>query len=72
MNVSRPEDFHRSYAEAFNSGDVQSVVNLHEPNAVFVPQPDQVVSGRGDRGIAQTVPGPRTHTRRDALLHLSR
>jgi ketosteroid isomerase-like protein len=45
MNVSRPEDFHRSYAEAFNSGDVQSVVNLYEPNAVFVPQPDQVVSG---------------------------
>lgn len=45
MNVIRPEDFHQSYVDAFNSGDVESVVALYERDARFVPQPNDVASG---------------------------
>lgn len=31
--VKRPEDFHSTFVEAFNSGDVESLVDLYEPEA---------------------------------------
>jgi len=43
--VTTPEAFHRSYAEAFNSGDLNLLVSLYEQGSVLVPQPGQVVSG---------------------------
>jgi ketosteroid isomerase-like protein len=46
MNVMRPEDFHRSYFDTFNSGDIDLLMNLYEPNSVLVPQPDQVAAGQ--------------------------
>jgi ketosteroid isomerase-like protein len=52
VNAIRPEDFHQSYADAFNSGDVASVVGLYERAARFVPQPDQVASGHAAIGSA--------------------
>ncbi len=52
VNVIRPEDFHQSYADAFNSGDVDSVVGLYERAARFVPQPNQVASGHAAIGEA--------------------
>ncbi|MGH2616012.1 MAG: YybH family protein [Thermomicrobiales bacterium] len=52
MNVNRPEDFHQSYVDAFNSGDVASVVGLYERDARFVPQPNQVASGHAAIGEA--------------------
>jgi uncharacterized protein (TIGR02246 family) len=45
MNVTKPEEFHRSFAEAFNSGDVEILLSLYEPDATLVPQPGQVASG---------------------------
>ena len=42
---STPEDFHQRFAEAFNTGAVQPLLEFYEPGASLVPQPDQVVSG---------------------------
>jgi ketosteroid isomerase-like protein len=44
-NNPRPEDFHRRFVKAFNSADVQPLLDLYEPDASLVPQPDEVVSG---------------------------
>ncbi|HEX2915960.1 MAG TPA: SgcJ/EcaC family oxidoreductase [Chloroflexia bacterium] len=43
--VSRPEDFHRTWAAAFNAGDRTAALALFEPNATMVAQPGQVVQG---------------------------
>jgi ketosteroid isomerase-like protein len=45
MSVTRPEEFHRSFAEAFNSGDVDVLLSHYEPDATLVPQPGQLASG---------------------------
>ena len=45
MPVTRPEDMAQSFAEAFNSGNVDAVLALYESNAVVVPQPGQLASG---------------------------
>jgi len=45
--AATPETFHRSYADAFNSGDTDSLVRLYEQGTVLVPRPGEVVSGRG-------------------------
>jgi len=46
MAGSKPEDTHRLFAEAFNAGDLESLVALRAPDARLVPQPGQVVMGR--------------------------
>jgi ketosteroid isomerase-like protein len=43
--VASPEDFHRTYVEAFNSGSVEPLVSLYESDAALVPEPEEVVSG---------------------------
>ncbi len=45
MKITRPEDAHRIYVEAFNSGNVEAVLSLYERDATLVPQPGQVLSG---------------------------
>lgn len=45
MKVYNPEDMNSAFAEAFNSGDIESLVSLYEPEAVLVPVPGQVVVG---------------------------
>jgi ketosteroid isomerase-like protein len=45
MTVTRPEDFHRSYTAAFNSGNVQALLSHYERDATLVPQPNQLASG---------------------------
>src|SRR5438105_11530932 len=45
MAVQRPEDLHRVFAEAFNSGDADALMALYEPGASLVAQPGQVVTG---------------------------
>ena len=52
MKVTRPQDFHRSYAEAFNTGDIQVLLDHYERDATFVPQPGQTVSGHPAIGEA--------------------
>src|SRR2546422_5023945 len=45
MKVTQPEDFHRSYTEAFNSGDIAALRDHYERDATFVPQPGQSAFG---------------------------
>jgi len=45
MKVYKPEDMNSAFAEAFNSGNIESLIALYEPGAVLVPKPGQVVEG---------------------------
>lgn len=45
MGINKLEDAHRLFAEAFNSGDADSILAPYEPEATLVPQPGQVVKG---------------------------
>ncbi len=46
MKASSPQDLSRLIIEALNSGDVDMVVSLYEPDGVIAPDPNQIVSGR--------------------------
>ncbi len=47
MNLpTRAEDAHKTLAAAFNTGDVQTVLNMYDFNGIIVPEPDKPVSGR--------------------------
>ncbi|GII96467.1 YybH family protein [Sinosporangium siamense] len=39
--ASQPEEINILWAEAFNAGDLASMLELYEPDAVLVPGPDQ-------------------------------
>ena len=45
MKITRPEDAHRIYVDAFNSGNVEAVLRLYQPDATFVPEPGRVLTG---------------------------
>jgi uncharacterized protein (TIGR02246 family) len=45
IKVYKPEDMNSAFAEAFNSGNIDSLVALYEPDAVLVPLPGRVVEG---------------------------
>lgn len=42
---SRPEDLHPSLAAAYNAGDLEGVLALYDPHAVFVLKPGHVTDG---------------------------
>ncbi len=46
MAARKPEDCDYLLTEAINAGDIEAAVALYEPNASFVAQPGQVVTGR--------------------------
>jgi uncharacterized protein (TIGR02246 family) len=45
MPAHKPEELDQLFAQAFNSGDVDALVALYEPEASFNPEPGQVVTG---------------------------
>lgn len=45
MKVYKPEEMNGAFAEAFNSGDIENLMALYEPDAVLVPTPGRVVEG---------------------------
>lgn len=45
-DLSTPEALMRSFADRLNVGDLDGLVALYEPDAVFEPQPGVVVQGR--------------------------
>src|SRR2546425_3153951 len=47
VQISKPEEAHRCFVEAFNAADVEGLLALYEPEAKIVPQPGQVIGGRG-------------------------
>jgi uncharacterized protein (TIGR02246 family) len=44
--TSTPEDTIRSFSDLVVAGDLDAVLDLYEPDAVFVPQPGSAVTGR--------------------------
>jgi len=44
--MRQPEEIHPRFVRAFNSGDIDAIMALYEPNATLVPQPGQVVQGQ--------------------------
>jgi uncharacterized protein (TIGR02246 family) len=41
----RPEDLHPALAEAYNAGDLEALLALYDPQAVFVIKPGRVTEG---------------------------
>lgn len=44
--MNQPEEIHSQFAKAFNSGNLDAIMALYEPQATLVPQPGQAVQGR--------------------------
>jgi uncharacterized protein (TIGR02246 family) len=47
-DLSTPEALMRAFAGHLNGGDIEGLVALYEPDAVFEPQPGIVVHGHAD------------------------
>ncbi len=45
MAVRKPEDMNAAFAEAYNSGDVERLLALYEPDAVLAQQPGERAVG---------------------------
>ena len=45
MGANTPEDIHKLFTAAFNSGNLEALMALYEPDAQLVPQPGQVITG---------------------------
>ena len=41
--MARPEDIYPAISEAYNAGDLETLVSLYDPQAVFVIKPGRVV-----------------------------
>jgi uncharacterized protein (TIGR02246 family) len=42
--VMRPEDLHSALSEAYNAGDLEAMLSLYDPKAVFVIKPGRVTN----------------------------
>ena len=45
MPAHSPDELDQSFSEALNAGDLDALVALYEPQAVFVSEPGQTVTG---------------------------
>ena len=45
MGADKPEDMHKLFSAAFNSGNLEALMALYAPDAQLVPQPGQVITG---------------------------
>ena len=55
MSITSPDDLHQHFTQAFNSGDLDAVMKLYEPDAALVPQPGHVTTGQAaNRQALQT------------------
>jgi len=49
MNLpTQPQDVHARLAEAYNTGDLSTVMTMYDFNGVFVPEPGKAVSGKAE------------------------
>jgi uncharacterized protein (TIGR02246 family) len=56
MRAGTPTEAHRSWAEAFQKGDIDALIDLYEDEAVFVTQPGgDIVAGKA--AIRETLEG---------------
>jgi ketosteroid isomerase-like protein len=75
--VSRPEDIYPALSEAYNTGDLEALVSLYDPKAVFVIKPGRVTESPAElHGAMQHLVAlrgrltvnPRTFIRSDDLV----
>jgi len=45
MSVNDPTHVHQAWEKAFNGGDIDALVDLYEPDATLIPEPEKPVSG---------------------------
>ncbi len=45
MTASTPNDVHRLFAERFRSGDIDGLMELYDPEAIFLTQAGEIVAG---------------------------
>ena len=45
MPARTPEDAHRLWGDAYTAGDLDGMLELYEPDATWMPQPGNVVTG---------------------------
>ena len=45
MPATEPEQIHGMFEQAFNAGDIESLMALYEPHAPLVPQPGAIAEG---------------------------
>ena len=45
MPANKPEEVDQLVGEAISKGDIEAAVALYEPDATFVPEPGQTVTG---------------------------
>ena len=45
MFTNKPEEAVQAFFDAFNRGDIDTVIALYEPKAILVAQPGQIVEG---------------------------
>jgi len=45
MTASTPNDVHRLFAERFSSGDLDGIMELYDPDAIFILQSGEVATG---------------------------
>lgn len=45
-SVMRPDDLHPALSAAYNAGDLEAMLALYDPEAVFVIKPNRVTEGR--------------------------
>jgi uncharacterized protein (TIGR02246 family) len=48
MAVMRPEEMNGVFAEAVNSGELERVIALYEPDALLAPRPGERAQGRAE------------------------
>ncbi len=46
MGATKPAELHSLFTQAFNAGDVEALLDLYEPEAIFIPEPGQTAKGR--------------------------
>ena len=46
MSVTKPEEMNAAFAEAYNFGDVERLLDLYEPGAMLAPLPGQRAVGK--------------------------
>jgi uncharacterized protein (TIGR02246 family) len=73
----RPQDLYPALAAAYNAGDLEAMLALYDPSAVFVMKPDQVTSGPDELRAAlerllalrgRLTVAPHSFTRSDDLM----
>jgi len=72
MKVMEPQDMNAAFEEAYNSGEIERLMELYEPDAMMAPSPGKRAVGhtaiREVRGGPQGLDRPATNLRCTVLV----